>query len=88
VAASVDIAVHLAKDAHGRRRATEIVALPGRAEGDVVEVAQIFRAYGDTLVRAEGYPPHPERFARAGYDLAAVLAPPERGGWPEIAVDR
>jgi len=88
VAASVDIVVHLAKDAHGRRRATEIVALPGRAEGDVVEVAQIFRSYGDTLVRAEGYPPHPDRFARAGYDLASVLAPAERGGWPEIAVDR
>jgi pilus assembly protein CpaF len=87
VAASVDLVVHLIKDAHGRRRVTEIVALPGRAEGDVVEVAQIFRSYGDTLVRAEGYPPHPDRFARAGYDLAALLAPPDRG-WPEIAVER
>ncbi|WP_045879812.1 ATPase, T2SS/T4P/T4SS family [Pseudofrankia sp. DC12] len=87
VAASVDLVVHLIKDAHGRRRVTEIVALPGRAEGDVVEVAQIFRSYGDTLVRAEGYPPHPDRFARAGYDLAALLAPADRG-WPEIAVER
>jgi len=88
VAASVDLVVHLIKDAHGRRRVTEIVALPGRAENDVIEVAQIFRSYGDTLIRAEGYPPHPERYARVGFDLAAVLAPADRGGWPEIAVDR
>jgi pilus assembly protein CpaF len=87
VAASVDLVVHLIKDAHGRRRVTEIVALPGRAEGDVVEVAQIFRSYGDVLVRAEGYPPHQDRYARAGYDLAGLLAPPDRG-WPEIAVER
>jgi pilus assembly protein CpaF len=87
VASSVDLVVHLAKDLHGRRRVTEIVALPGRAEGDVVEVAQIFRSYGDLLVRAEGYPPHADRYARVGFDLGALLAPPDRG-WPEIAVER
>jgi pilus assembly protein CpaF len=78
VASSVDIVVHLVKDAHGRRRVTEIVSLPGRAEGDVVEIAQIFRSWGETLVRADGFPPHPDRFARAGYDLAALLAADER----------
>ena len=25
------------------------------------------------LVRADGYPPHRDRFARAGYDVAALL---------------
>ncbi|EFC83186.1 type II secretion system protein E [Parafrankia sp. EUN1f] len=81
VASSVDIVVHLAKEADGRRRVTEIVALPGRAEGDIVEVAQIFQTHGSMLLRADGYPPHPERFLRAGYDLAALLAAPghERG---------
>jgi pilus assembly protein CpaF len=78
VAASVDIVVHLIKDGHGRRRITEIVALPGRAEGDVVEVAQLFRSWGEMLIRADGFPPHPERFARAGYDLAMLLAPEDR----------
>jgi pilus assembly protein CpaF len=78
VAASVDVVVHLIKDGHGRRRVTEIVALPGRAEGDVVEVAQLFRSWGETLIRADGFPPHPERFARAGYDLTMLLAPEER----------
>ncbi|AEH08620.1 type II secretion system protein E [Candidatus Protofrankia datiscae] len=74
VAASVDLVVHLSKDAHGRRRVTEIVALPGRTEGDVIEIAQIYRTRGNTLVRAEGYPPHAERFAQAGYDLPGLLA--------------
>jgi pilus assembly protein CpaF len=89
VAASVDLIVHMFKDGHGRRRVSEIVALPGRAEGDVVEVAQIFRLRGEALVRAEGYPPHPERFARAGYDLPALLS---GGEWDrpyaELGLDR
>lgn len=78
VASSVDLVVHLTKDGTGRRRVTEVVGLPGRTEGDVVEVAQIFRLHGDMLVRADGFPPHPERFERAGYDLAALLAPTEQ----------
>jgi pilus assembly protein CpaF len=87
VAASVDVIVHLFKDGHGRRRVSEIVALPGRSEGDVVEVAQIFRTRGDALVRAEGYPPHPERFARAGYDLPVLLG---AGEWdrPALGMER
>ena len=74
VATSIDLVVHLALDARGRRRVTEIVALPGRIEGDVVETADVFVTRSDTLVRADGYPPHPERFARAGTDLTALLA--------------
>jgi pilus assembly protein CpaF len=89
VAASVDLIVHMYKDGHGRRRVSEIVALPGRTEGDVVEVAQIFRSRGEALVRAEGYPPHPDRFARAGYDLPALLS---GGEWDrpyaELGMDR
>lgn len=89
VASSVDLVVHLVKDADGRRRVTEIAALPGRAEGDVVEIAQIFRSHRGRLVRADGYPPHPERFVRAGYDLRSLLAPGEADrSYAEIAVDR
>lgn len=74
VASSVDVVVHLGLDADGTRRVREIVALPGRVEGDVVEIADLFvrDAAGD-LVRADGYPPHPERFARAGIDLGRLL---------------
>lgn len=75
VATSVDVVVHLAMDVEGQRRVREIVALPGRIEGDVVEVADIFATRGHRLVRAEGWPPHRDRFMRAGYDLARLLDP-------------
>lgn len=74
VASSVDLVLHLAKDGAGHRRVREVVALPGRTEGDVVEVSTIYRTAPDgRLVRADGFPPHAERFAWAGHDLAALL---------------
>jgi pilus assembly protein CpaF len=74
VAGCVDLVVHLAFDARGRRRVTEIVAVPGRVEGHVIEAAEIFTLRGEALARADGFPPHPERFVRAGADLAELLA--------------
>lgn len=73
VAGSVDVVIHLGLDADGHRRVREIVALPGRVEGEIVEIADLFVSDGAHLVRAEGYPPHPERFARAGYDVRELL---------------
>jgi pilus assembly protein CpaF len=80
VASSIDLLVHTETTARGQRRVSEIVGVPGRVEGDVVEIAQLFATRGDALVRADGYPPHPERFERAGFDLAALLAPPKFEG--------
>jgi pilus assembly protein CpaF len=77
VASSIDLVVHTQTTSGGHRRVSEIVGVPGRVEGDVVETAQVFATKGDDLVRADGYPPHPERFARAGYDLTALLATPK-----------
>lgn len=74
VAGSVDLVVHIAMDARGRRRVQEVLAVPGRVEGDVVETADVFAWRGEALVRADGYPPHPDRFARIGADLTALLA--------------
>jgi pilus assembly protein CpaF len=74
VAASIDLVVHVARDATGQRRVREIVAVPGRVEGDVVETAEIFVTVGDRLVRADGWPPHTDRYPQAGYDLAELLA--------------
>ncbi|MCU0266204.1 MAG: Flp pilus assembly complex ATPase component TadA [Actinomycetia bacterium] len=73
VASCVDVVVHTATDADGRRRVREIVAVPGRVEGDVVEVEDVFVTRDGALVRADGYPPHQDRFTRAGFDLADVL---------------
>ena len=74
VASCVDVVVHTAKDGQGHRRVREIVGVPGRVEGDVVEVADLFVTRGSSLVRADGFPPHEERFAWAGIDLRALLS--------------
>lgn len=73
VATSVDLVVQIARDGRGHRRVREIVALPGRAEGDVVEIAELFTTRNDHLVRADGWPPHLDRFAAADIDLGTLL---------------
>lgn len=79
VAGCIDLVVHLALDVDGRRRVREVVAVPGRVEEDVVETADIFTTRRRELVRADGYPPHLERFERIGVDVAALLAADPRG---------
>ncbi len=74
VAGSIDIVIHIALERDGVRRVREIVAVPGRVEGDVIEVADIFTSRDGRLVRADGFPPHVDRFERAGYDIAVLLA--------------
>jgi pilus assembly protein CpaF len=74
VAASIDIVVHAALEHDGVRRVREIVAVPGRVEGDVVETADIFTQREGVLRRADGFPPHADRFRRAGHDVATLLA--------------
>ncbi len=73
VASSVDIVVQVALLADGHRSVQEIVALPGRTEGEVIEVADLFFRRDGDLVRAEDYPPHEDRFLRAGFDLPELL---------------
>ncbi|CCH76782.1 putative type II/type IV pathway secretion protein [Nostocoides japonicum T1-X7] len=74
VASSIDIVIHAALEHDGVRRVREIAAVPGRIEGDVVEIADVFVTRNGRLVRGGGFPPHEDRFRRAGYDLAALLA--------------
>ena len=73
VASSIDLVVHLAMDASGHRRVREIVGVPGRVEGDVIETAEIFTTRHGRLERADGFPPHTDRYAAAGIDVARVL---------------
>jgi pilus assembly protein CpaF len=75
VAATLDLVVFITRDASGRRRVAEVCAVPGRCEDGVIEVETIFRTEGGALARADGYPPHLDRFERAGYDLVTLLAP-------------
>ena len=74
VASSIDLVVHAALERDGSRRVREIAAIPGRVEGDVVEMADIFSTRDGGLTRADGFPPHLDRFERAGFDIAAILA--------------
>jgi pilus assembly protein CpaF len=84
VASAVDLVVHIAKDARGARRIREIVGLSGRVEGGssgdgIIEQAQLYATDADgTLVRRDGFPPHAERYAWAGFDLPALLAADRR----------
>lgn len=73
VAASVDLVVHLTLDGTGHRRVREIIGVTGRVEGDVIETSEIFTTRRGRLERAEGYPPHPDRFEAAGIDLLHAL---------------
>ena len=74
VAASIDLVIHSALERDGSRRVREIAAVPGRVEGDVVEMAEIFTTRDGVLCRADGFPPHADRYERAGFDVAALLA--------------
>ncbi|WP_084125791.1 CpaF family protein [Demequina sp. NBRC 110054] len=73
VASAIDLVVHLDRDERGRRQVREIIGVPGRVEGGIVETSDLYRRARGELVRAEGYPPHAERFARAGVDLVRLL---------------
>ncbi len=74
VASSIDLVVQMGLGLDGRRRVREVLAVPGRVEGDVVETADIFTTRADLLVRADGHPPHPDRFAAIGCDVHGLLA--------------
>jgi len=73
VASSVDLVVHASTGPDGRRRVREIVAVSGRVEAGVVETSDLFVLRQGELARADGFPPHVERFAAHGIDLARVL---------------
>lgn len=78
VAASVDLVVHLALDPYGARRVTEIVAVPGRMEGEVIETEPVFDWRDGALRRGIGLPPRLEQFERLGIDVVGLLHEAER----------
>ena len=73
VASSVDLVVHLELGPGGRRGVQEIVAVPGRAEGDTIETEPLFVRTEGRLERTGGLPPRAERFERVGIDLTALM---------------
>lgn len=74
VASAIDLVIHLEMTHTGMRRVREIAAVPGRMEDGVVELSYLFRAGERGLERADGFPPHRDRFERAGFNVAEILA--------------
>jgi pilus assembly protein CpaF len=75
VAGAVDLVVHTATRSDGERRITEIAGLTGRVENGIVEMSLIYKDEGYGLTRKGGYPPHPNRFEQAGFNLQRLLDP-------------
>ena len=73
VAACIDLVVYIRADRDGVRRIHEIIGVPGRVEDGIIETAEIFVRKDGQLARANGYPPRPERFAAAGFNLGELL---------------
>lgn len=73
VAGCLDLVVHVASDQHGQRHVREIAAVPGRVEGHVVVMEPVFLRRHGRLVRADGFPPHGDRFEAIGVDVAKLL---------------
>jgi pilus assembly protein CpaF len=73
VAASVDLVVQLVTDHRGHRRVSEILGVTGRVEGEVIETSELFVSADGRLTQGGGYPPHEQRYAQAGFDLAGLL---------------
>lgn len=74
VASCIDIVVHCELDRGGRRRVVEILAPSGQVTAGVIEASPIFSIGRDGLEASGGYPSRTEKFSRAGFDPATVLA--------------
>ncbi|WP_296667964.1 ATPase, T2SS/T4P/T4SS family [Demequina sp.] len=73
VASAIDLVVHLDLGRDGVRRVREIVGVSGRVESGVIELSEIYVRRDGVLTRGSGFPPHPDRFAGRGLELAELL---------------
>jgi pilus assembly protein CpaF len=75
VASCIDLVVHCARSANGRRQVMEVVALGRRVENGVIETSTVFdRVDGELVVHPSSMPAE-EKFSRAGHSVAALLEP-------------
>ncbi|AKU64599.1 pilus assembly protein CpaF [Schaalia meyeri] len=73
LASSIDLVCHVERGAGGHRYLSEILAVPGRVEGNRIETATLFTFDGERCERASGGLDMHERFEAAGFDLASLL---------------
>jgi pilus assembly protein CpaF len=75
VASCIDLVVHCSRRADGRREVTEVLALGRRVENGIIESSPVFTMADGALQPRPNSMPAQEKFARAGYDVAALLDP-------------
>ncbi|MFJ5860510.1 CpaF family protein [Pseudarthrobacter sp. NPDC092439] len=73
VASCIDLVVHCSRHANGRRQVTEILSLGRRVENGIIESSPVFVMTDGSLQPRANAMPSAEKFARAGYDVAALL---------------
>ncbi|WP_144670999.1 CpaF family protein [Arthrobacter sp. U41] len=75
VASCIDLVVHCARQASGRREVTEILSLGRRVENGIIESSMVFALTDGQLQPRANSMPSAEKFARSGYDVAGMLEP-------------
>ena len=73
VASCIDLVVHCSRHANGRRQVTEILSLGRRVENGIIESSMVFTVSDGQLLPKANSMPAAEKFARSGYDVAALL---------------
>ena len=73
VASCIDLVVHCSRHANGRRQVTEILSLGRRVENGIIESSMVFTISDGQLLPKANSMPAAEKFARSGYDVAALL---------------
>jgi pilus assembly protein CpaF len=74
VASCIDLVVHCNRSPDGSRRVVEILAIGSRVENGVIETAPIFGTRDGRLAPVAVAMPAADKFQRAGYDVAELLA--------------
>jgi len=75
VASCIDLVIHCSRHANGRRQVTEILSLGRRVENGIIESSMVFTMSDGQLAPKANSMPAAEKFARSGYDVAALLEP-------------
>jgi pilus assembly protein CpaF len=73
VASCIDLVVHCSRQASGRRQVTEILSLGRRVENGIIESSMVFALADGLLQPKANSMPAVEKFAAAGFDIAALL---------------
>ena len=73
VASCIDLVVHCGRHPTGRRQIAEVLALGRRVENGIIESSTVFGMSAGQLQPRPNAMPAAEKFARAGFDVSALL---------------